>query len=74
MDGPQDWALNLSAHEIFANNIAYHSYYQTRKGHCDCFTITILKKKGLLTIFTSHSQWISLPPAVTTAAAHPFWT
>ena len=35
-DGPWDWALNPSACGIFANNITYHSYYQTRKGHCDC--------------------------------------
>ena len=32
-DGPWDQALNQLAHEIFANNIAYHSYFQTRKGH-----------------------------------------
>ena len=74
MDGPQDWALNQSPHETFANNIAYHSYYQTRKGHCDCFTITILQKKGLLTISTSHGWWISLPPSATTAATHPSLT
>ena len=76
MDGPPDQTLNQLACEIFAGNIDYHSYYQIRNGHCDCFTITILKKKGLLTISTSHSQWISLPHRASAAATatHPFFS
>ena len=31
---------------ISFDSITYHSYYQTGKGHCDCFTITILKKNS----------------------------
>ena len=30
---------------IAVDSIAYHSCYQIGKGHCDCFTITIFKKK-----------------------------
>ena len=70
--GPPDQALNQLACEIFSGNNAYHNYCQIRNGHCDCFTITILKKNTLLlTISISHAQWISLPPTATTTATHP---
>ena len=42
---------------ISFNSITYHSCYQTGKGHCDCFTITILKKN-------SFTHYLHLPQPV----------
>ena len=52
------------AHAISFDSIAYHSCYQTGKGHYDCFTITILKKK---------KQFYSLspPPMTHGFPSHP---
>ena len=76
-DDPWDRALNQLAHEIFANNIAYRSYYQTRKGHCDCFTITILKK-GVYSLSPPpmaggilHHLLQPLPPSLTSSPPPP---
>ena len=54
-DSP-DRVPNQLACEIFSGNITYHSYYQIRNGHCDCFTITILKKRGFTHYL--HLSWL----------------